>query len=195
MSIRDDLHEREDVDDDDIPDIIARADALQAAAKAEPDDGKASVEEVVDVARELDIAAEYVEAAIEEIRAERAPPPPPPEDPQPHGAPFNWALWVSVLGVGVLVLMGALAVLSMWLSSADSLPSANDAPVVVSPPPDPKPEPPTKTPEVVKKTPPKTGFVCWTPLHSLGRTGTTLLSRTSWTACTPPTSGRSTCPC
>ncbi|MCP4868203.1 MAG: hypothetical protein GY898_05745 [Proteobacteria bacterium] len=58
------LKARQDVDDDDIPEIIGIAQELQSQAADEDDD--LSVEEVEDVARELGIDPKYVEEAIAE---------------------------------------------------------------------------------------------------------------------------------
>jgi hypothetical protein len=80
ISTRDRLLSRPEVDDDDIPGIIARADAMQSEAKAKLE-GRASVDEVIAVGRELDIEDQYVEAAIDELRVEREPKPPTPRSP------------------------------------------------------------------------------------------------------------------
>lgn len=66
---RERLLARPDIPDEDVDDIVARAAALQDAARA--DDGKATKAEVQAVAAELDIAPEYVDEAIEAIQRER----------------------------------------------------------------------------------------------------------------------------
>lgn len=70
MPIRDTLRDRADVPDADIDDIIEIAARRQEEARAP--DRTASRAEVEAVARELDIAPEHVEAAITELREQRA---------------------------------------------------------------------------------------------------------------------------
>ena len=100
MSTRDRLLSRPDVDDDDIPGIIARADAMQSEARAKLED-RATIDEVIAVGRELDIEEQYVEAAIDEIRAEREPKLP---TPHPKQFPRQWLPWLA-LGLGVVGLV------------------------------------------------------------------------------------------
>lgn len=64
------MRKRPDVPDEDIDDIIARASELQEAQRS-LGYGTATVEEVQEVAAELDIGATYVERAIDAIREER----------------------------------------------------------------------------------------------------------------------------
>jgi hypothetical protein len=104
ISTRDRLQSRPDVDDDDIPGIIARADAMQSEAKAKLE-GRASVDEVIAVGRELDIEDKYVEAALDELRTEREPKPPTPRSPS---SSRQWLPWLA-LGLGALGLVWLLA--------------------------------------------------------------------------------------
>ena len=103
ISTRDRLLSRPDVDDVDIPHIIARADTMQSEAKAKLE-GRASVDDVIAVGRELDIEEEYVEAAIDELRAEREPKPP---TPRPTSSSRQWLPWLA-LGLGALGLVSLL---------------------------------------------------------------------------------------
>ena len=64
------LHERSDVPDDDIPEIIALAEKLQDTADGEW--GDVSPDELKEVARELDIRPEFVDEAIEGLASKRA---------------------------------------------------------------------------------------------------------------------------
>jgi hypothetical protein len=63
------LERRQDVDDDDIPDIIGLAERLQARSREEG--GSVSVQEVQAVAAELGIEATFVEEAIAQREAEK----------------------------------------------------------------------------------------------------------------------------
>jgi hypothetical protein len=143
MSIRDRLTARPDIDNDDIPWIIERADAMQAEAAAE-EDSHATVEEVVAVGRELDIEEEYIEQAIEELRRERDP------DPEPPERNSSWipaALAAAVLALGVL-----------WAALPDNTapsPEPPPPPVAEREPSPPAPEaPPTIEPDPPPPKPP-----------------------------------------
>lgn len=69
MDTREQLKLRQDVPNEDIDDIIGRAAELHERARAQSE-GRASVEEIEAVAVELDIPAEYVEAAIRDLKEE-----------------------------------------------------------------------------------------------------------------------------
>lgn len=70
MATREEIRTRQDVDEDDVDDVVGLAAQLQAAARAEQDD-RASVDEVKDVAAELDIAPQFVEQAITKLKGDR----------------------------------------------------------------------------------------------------------------------------
>ncbi len=149
MSTRDRLTSRPDIDNDDIPWIIDRADSMQTAARSD-DDENATVDEVVAVGEELDIDEEFVEKAIEELRRKRA---------DAARSASNRPLWLGMaIGFAVLVAGG------FWLSTSPSperpvqpvadatldTPPASDA---AGPEPQPQPPPPPTKPPIAPESP------------------------------------------
>lgn len=140
MSIRDRLTARPDIDNDDIPWIIERADALQTTAQADLA-SKATVEEVVAVGQELDIGEDFIEKAIAELRRQRT------VEAKPSAPTFRWA--------PVLLAAAGLALGIGWFAgSGDSPPpvrppagepvrTSSEPPPAEPTKPDPQPEQPT----------------------------------------------------
>jgi len=107
---------------------------------------------VIDVARELDIEEQYVETAIDELRASRAPPEPEPEPPTvavPVQGPGARVLWL-LPPLALLLLLSGLVAGVFLLAGQDAEPEVPEvvkpAPVRPTPPPvkvkKPAPEPP-----------------------------------------------------
>lgn len=107
MDTRQDLTRRTDVDNADIDDIIEIAAELQHDDQALAD--RASVKEVEDVARELDIDPAYVERAIEVLGQRRA-------AAETEGAERATRLtWAAATVAGVLLL-----ILAVWFVSSQA---------------------------------------------------------------------------
>ena len=118
MSTRDRLTSRPDIDNDDIPWIIDRADAMQAASRSSEDE-HATVEEVVAVGEELDIDEEFVEKAIEELRKQRA---------SASRSSSNRTLWFGMVSGFALLVAGG-----VWLSTTPFPQTPVPPPVDVQP--------------------------------------------------------------
>mgnify|MGYP000433104429 CR=1 FL=1 len=108
MSTRETLLQRADIPDADVDDVIAIAAELQDADRAAAEG--ASLEEVEQVAGELDIAPAYVEEALTELKRRR-------EDAAADAAQ-QAALRKQVLLGGAGLLAGGALLLLLWVGSA-----------------------------------------------------------------------------
>jgi LemA protein len=113
--LRTTLLERADVPNDDIDDVIAIAQELQDAQRAEADG--ASLADVQDVARELDIDPAYVEQALTELtrRREEAQEA---DEAQAEAAAAQRAAVGRAAGVGLAGLLGLLVLAMLWVGTA-----------------------------------------------------------------------------